>query len=318
MKNASQSHVAVVATRVLFPSAREPLDSYLGGTVPAGRSGQLGRMDRLSGLSLCAADQVLLLPEARARLHPDATGVLIGTEYGCHKTDEAFFRGVLAGEPSPRLFAYTLPSSPVGEVSIHHRLLGPGFSIVSGRTAGLEALLAARLLLDQGQASACLVLSCEVAAPALPRYPDDSELCDAAVAVLLAAGTREGEPVLADACSVYCADAPAAALSQTVMELAGRNPFDNQLAPLLICDQETHALLPAELKQAKMYKTPRCGAAAALAVLSALPSYAEAAGANQWVVLSADKSGQAVAVLWARMRSATSRTAPQPPGRAVT
>src|SRR5262245_60826338 len=126
--------VRVVAAGAFFPDATASLAAQLPHSAPSQRSGQLQRMDRLCGLALCTADHTLLKPEVAGQYQPDSTAVVLGTSYGCHKTDEDFLRGVLANQPSPRLFAYTLPSSPVGEVSIQYGLRGPGFSIVSGRT----------------------------------------------------------------------------------------------------------------------------------------------------------------------------------------
>jgi len=311
---------ALLAVGEVFPDASEPLAAHLASESPAGRGGQLMRMDRLCGLAMCATDRALLSLQAVGRFKPETTAVVLGSAYGCHKTDEDYFRGFLAGQPSPRLFAYTLPSSPIGEVSIHHGLRGPGLSIVTGRTAGLEALCEAQALLAAGQASACMILGCEVAAPALPMFAEDAELCDGAVALLLApaAGCAEDADFgqIIAATTAFRLDDPLAAIVAVRAELLALEPL--AASAQAICDPQTHACLPRELGTIRVQETPRCGAAAPLAVLaglSALPAAEDGAG---YLLLAADPAGFAAAVLWQRIRSATSRTAPAPPGFRVT
>jgi hypothetical protein len=302
----------------VFPQPAESLSSYSAAPPELARGAQLLRMDRLCGLSLCAADEALLAAAAVGRWRPESTAILIGSAYGCHKTDEEFLRSVFTGQPSPRLFAYTLPSSPIGEVSIQHRLTGPGSSIVSGRTAAIEALAEACALLLSSQAAACLVLGCDVASPALPVRDEDADLCDGAVAVLLVAEDEEcagaGNGYLVAASSRYVCDDPAAALAAVASEVLQLQAGDS--APILICDPQTAKYCPRTLGSmqvpVQVKDTPRCGAAAALSVFAGLPALASQSkdGASRYLVLSADPCGLAAAALWQRTRSATSRTAP--------
>lgn len=153
---------AIESVIALRPSATAPL----AGLLPAARDSaaeQLGRMDRLCGLAVVGSEICLAGLDPSWREQAAQTAVLCGSRDGCLATDTAFFRGVLAGEASPRLFAYTLHSAPVGAVSIQHGLLGPGATAVGSVTSGLQALEEATLLLAAGQARACLVLSCDVA-----------------------------------------------------------------------------------------------------------------------------------------------------------
>lgn len=276
---------AVLSSATLFPRSGEPLSS-------PGRSAQLLRMDRLCGLALCAADRVLAAPQAAGRFDPASTAIIVGSSYGCHKSDEDFLRGVIAGQPGPRLFAYTLPSSPVGEVSIHHGLRGAGLSIVSGRAAGLEALAQAASLLDGGQAQACLVIGCEVADPALAEHATDAALCDGAAAILLTRGTNDASRGLLVASSTnFIANDPAAALFVCIEELCENVPACRDTP--LICDPQTHGFLPS----ARVCEAPPCGAAASVAVFAELASRFDA---DDFIVLSADPAGSAAAVLWRR------------------
>lgn len=279
----------IAGSAAFFPGADEPLQLFLPSGAPSGRSGQLLRMDRLCGLALVAADRaVAALPSGT--WESAGAAVVVGSEYGCHKTDEEYFRGVLAGQPSPRLFAYTLPSSPVGEISIQHGVLGPGLAVVGSRAAGLEALCEALSLLRAGQASSCLVIGCDVAAPAVPELPEDAGLCDGAAALLL----ELGEPCDAGGGSVLAAsavchpDAPAAALAAALAEVGGE-------PTRLLCDARTRAFVPAGFGEVQVFDSPLCGAAAALAALAWL---GDGAARGVWSVVAADPGGQAAAVRW--------------------
>jgi 3-oxoacyl-[acyl-carrier-protein] synthase II len=75
-----------------------------------------------------------------------AIGLVAGTRRGCLEADLAYFKtaasqgGILA---SPNLFAYTLPSTVLGEASIQFGLTGAGFVVddADGHLAGISAAL---------------------------------------------------------------------------------------------------------------------------------------------------------------------------------
>jgi 3-oxoacyl-[acyl-carrier-protein] synthase II len=204
----------------------------------AGAPARLMRMDRLCALTLVAADGALLdaaLPPTAPEWNGERTAVVLGTAYGCHATNEDYYRGLvregLAGA-SPRLFAYTLPSSPVGEVSIHYGIRGPATALGNGLTSGVDALGEGMALLRAGRAERVLVCAADVATPLLGRLlapPTDVEplfaatpLVDGAAALLLErasdAATRGATPrarVLAIAATFH-ANARAAALSAAI------------------------------------------------------------------------------------------------------
>src|SRR5262249_55408336 len=97
---------------------------------------------------------------------------VFGSAYGCHATNEDYYRGVVregAIGASPRLFAYTLPSSPVGEISIHYGVRGPATALCNGLTSGLDAFAEGLALLESGRAARALVRPAEVATPLLAR-----------------------------------------------------------------------------------------------------------------------------------------------------
>ncbi len=300
--------LAIVAAGALFPRADEPLGPLLPAEAPPALAGQLARMDRLCGLAACAAERALVggwqLRQA-PRWPSEQIAVLVGSFYGCHKTDEDYYRTVLARQPSPRLFAYTLPSSPVGELSILHGLRGPGLAVVGARSAGLAALAEASALLHSGQAAACLVVAVEVAAPAVREAwaEKDEEVADAAVALLL---TRADSPLAAGAAFGYItgatveyqADAPTVALGRVAatLQAAARPP---STVAAVLSDEMTRRYLPPELQAAALPPAPASGQHGGAAALQALLA-AAAGAAGSALILSSDVDGQAAGVLWSR------------------
>jgi 3-oxoacyl-[acyl-carrier-protein] synthase II len=208
------------------------------------RSTRLRRMDRLCALALAAADGALVdaaIDEAAL----DALGrprlaVVLGTRFGCHATNEEYYRGLLAEGPrgaSPRLFAFTLPSSPLGEVAIHVRAQGPAQALASGRQAGIEALARAASLCAGRRADLVVAVVAEVGGGALVG----GDCADGAAALVIesAAGARaagraararllgSGLAFVADRAEVAAAAATAHALTE-----AGLPP--RPLAPLAV------------------------------------------------------------------------------------
>lgn len=196
---------------------------------PPGLSEGLARLDRLCGLAVVASARLhagMLAPPPA----PERVAVLCGSRHGCLNTDAAFYRGVLQGEASPRLFAYTLHSSPVGAVSIHHGYCGPGYTVVGSQVGGLQAVAEAGQLLGSGQADACVVLSCDLA--------DDRAGHDHAVALLFgradvdqAAGRGVTVHAVWDA---YQEGQPASALATCIRQVrraAGGGPDPTEIAP---------------------------------------------------------------------------------------
>lgn len=277
--------------------------------------GGAGRMDRLCGLSVCVADQVLGPPESgllsNLRLDPACVGVAVGTAHGCHRSDEAYYRGVLAAGgqltgASPRLFVYTLPSSPAGEISIRHGLRGPGLSEVSGATAGLGALAEALYLLDSGQAAAMLLCAVDEppagldGAAAIFLAPSQSQT---AAAAALAVRKPLGEVL--DHAEAFCPGDPGQALKEVLAVLGTAracrcDPWTAQvLAAALPGPGSTPPLdvLPAWSFSPGHPGSPgegrTCSAAVAAVHLLAQPAPAE----GSTVVLCCDPQGQAAGCL---------------------
>lgn len=312
---------SVLAAAAIFPAADEPLAALLPKESPPGRAGQLQRADRLCGLAVCSVERALAASPlvADPAWQPEKTGVLLGSSHGCHKTDELYLKSVLDGQPSPRLFAYTLPSSPVGEISILHGLMGPGLSVVSGRSAGLEALAEAQTLLGRGPTTASIVVAAEVADPAWPAEP----LHDAAVALILSpvgsplaqGGAVSGHVVTTS--SAFVDGNPVAAAQRALAAACGPSEPVVGSIPPIVCDAESARILGGALGAVAIVQAPPCGAVHGLWSLLALcgtpaagaraPSRDELPDAARVLILCVEPSGQAACALFARPASAPQR-----------
>jgi 3-oxoacyl-[acyl-carrier-protein] synthase II len=186
---ASDVVVTGVAALTLAPGA--PIAPARWALHPA----RLSRMDRLCGLALVACDGALLdggLSPGAPEWNGERTAVVLGTAYGCHATNEEYYRAVVregTAGASPRLFAYTLPSSPVGEISIHYGVRGPALVLANGLTSGLDALAQGIALVAEGRADRALVCAAEVGTALLARILGEADaaapLVDAAAALLI-------------------------------------------------------------------------------------------------------------------------------------
>jgi 3-oxoacyl-(acyl-carrier-protein) synthase len=113
------------------------------------------RMDLMCRLGFLAAELLSVnfdtLPDAcRERL-----GVCVESFTGSLDTDIRF-----AQTPRPSIFAYTLPSTVIGEICIRHRLKGPVLSLISPLTNGANAMTEAAewLRADNAEMALCLTI----------------------------------------------------------------------------------------------------------------------------------------------------------------
>lgn len=130
---------------------------------------RLGRIDRLSRLALLAVDEAL---EGGAGDAGEGLGVVVGTCFGCHAANAAFAAGLFeggSGAASPRIFAQTLPSTPLGELAIHLGARGPVETLASGQHAGLEALGRAMRLCRDGRAETVIAVAVDEGGATLAR-----------------------------------------------------------------------------------------------------------------------------------------------------
>jgi 3-oxoacyl-(acyl-carrier-protein) synthase len=130
---------------------------------------RFGRMDLLSQLALLSVESLGIDFET---MDGSRIGVCMSVCAGSLSTDIEYWKGQKdIGGPSPTLFAYTLPSSAIGEIAIRYRLTGPNLCFV-----GTDAMLVpeARDLIERNEADGCVCVACNVitaAASGLIRTP---------------------------------------------------------------------------------------------------------------------------------------------------
>src|SRR6266704_861319 len=103
--------------------------------LPTAKMGsRFGRMDLLSQLALLCVESLRVDFEI---LNRSRIGVCMSVSAGSLTTDIDYWNGRNeVGGPSPTLFAYTLPSSAIGEIAIRYRITGPNLGFV-----GSDAIL---------------------------------------------------------------------------------------------------------------------------------------------------------------------------------
>ena len=148
---------------------------------------RFGRLDLASQLALLAVESLGIDFDSQPR---DRIGLCLAARAGSLATDFDFWRGRdLVGGPSPTLFAYTLPSTAIGEIAIRHRLTGPSLCVV-----GEDVILSeARELIQRGEVEACLCISCNVVTPAIAEMIQAARAARAAAIFLQRGGGRLGE-----------------------------------------------------------------------------------------------------------------------------
>jgi len=126
---------------------------------------RFGRMDLLSQLALLAVEKLGVNFDEWPR---DRIAICLASPAGSLSTDAEYWKGRdQVGGPSPTLFTYTLPSAPIGEIAIRHRITGPNLCFVSD---GREVQAEATELLRRGEADACVCVIVEVVSPTLAEF----------------------------------------------------------------------------------------------------------------------------------------------------
>jgi 3-oxoacyl-(acyl-carrier-protein) synthase len=135
---------------------RGELDDIHWSLVSASDPSRFARMDLMCRIGLMAAELLDAGFDAMSEARRERVGVCVETFTGSLDTDVRFLQ-----TPRPSLFAYTLPSTVVGEICIRYRLKGPVLCLVAPDGAGSGALAEAADWLRQNDADACICLSCE-------------------------------------------------------------------------------------------------------------------------------------------------------------
>lgn len=129
---------------------------------------RFGRLDAFSKLGLVALSMTLSDAGITSFETGQSIGIIANTRYGCLSTDVAYYRSVSNTETpggSPHLFAYTLPSSFLGDAAICFNFTGPCFTLDGSAAAGLFGLVMAHDMIILGQAEKMLVGTCDLAWP---------------------------------------------------------------------------------------------------------------------------------------------------------
>lgn len=138
-----------------------------GDEIPVGMDpNRLRRMDRFARAGFLAGSGALHeAGVARATETDPRAGIVFGTAYGCRDSiaDHAMLLSstTTLAELRPMLFAETVHNTANGELAIEWNLGGVSEVIVSGRCAGLEALVVAARRLEDGSADRVVVGAAE-------------------------------------------------------------------------------------------------------------------------------------------------------------
>jgi len=118
---------------------------------------RFGRLDLCSQLVVLAVEKLAI---DFASLPRERIGICLAVKAGSLATDIEYWKGRdSVGGPSPSLFAYTLPSSALGEIAIRHHITGPGLCHFGGEDCLVEE---AERLIAEGEADGCICVSCKV------------------------------------------------------------------------------------------------------------------------------------------------------------
>ena len=127
---------------------------------------RLRRMDRFGRTGFLAGTRAFAASGALRPADPDARGgVIVGTRHGCRPAITEHARRLAAAvrveDLAPSVFAATVHNTVNGELAMALGLGGVSEVIVSGRTAGLEALILGAGRVASGNADRVLVVAAE-------------------------------------------------------------------------------------------------------------------------------------------------------------
>jgi len=146
---------------------------------------RFGRMDTCSQLALLAVEKLGLDFESLPR---DRIAICLATEAGSLATDVEYWKGREAtGGPSPTLFAYTLPSSALGEIAIRYQITGPNLCFFGQEDLVLHE---GSELIRAGEAEAVIGVACKVITPDLAEILGSPVIAQAKAMFLQPEGAR--------------------------------------------------------------------------------------------------------------------------------
>ncbi len=156
---------------------------------------RLSRADALVRLALSAVGRL-----ERSTGGLAGAGIVVGSALATVETSARFsarIRQSGARAAHPFLFPYTSPNAASGECSIAFRLTGPSFTVGGGLNAGVEALAAAALLIEAGDAERVVVVATDEAGT-VTRAMTSENITTGAVALLLTCERQGALAVVGD------------------------------------------------------------------------------------------------------------------------
>ncbi|MCK6500944.1 MAG: hypothetical protein L6Q38_15815 [Nitrospira sp.] len=117
---------------------------------------RFARMDPMCRLGLMAVEILRVNWDSMTAAQRESVGVCLETQLGSIDTDIRFLQTT-----RPSLFAYTLPSTLIGEVCIRYRLKGPSLCLMNSAGDEGSALAEATEWIRTGAASGVICLGCE-------------------------------------------------------------------------------------------------------------------------------------------------------------
>jgi hypothetical protein len=180
---------------IVEPLRRGTIEELRWSHLFSSETSRFGRMDHLSRLGLMAVELLDADLPRLASAERDSMGVCVETHSGCTVTDMRFLEMPLAST-----FAYTLPSTVVGEICIQHRFRGPVMCLLPAQdhSGSVEVALG---WLRRGEASAGICVACEapekkIAAPGLaPHDPTTGGWLGCALLIGSRAGATRAYPL---------------------------------------------------------------------------------------------------------------------------
>lgn len=185
------------------------------------------RMDLMCRLGFLAVELLAVNFDGMPDTRRERLGVCVESFTGSLDTDIRF-----AQTPRPSLFAYTLPSTVIGEICIRHRLKGPVLSLISPTPNGAGALTEAVEWLRAGDAEMVLCLCIEAlnrstaATVSLPENLLSAAWHGAALLLGRPESSRREQPLatgtLAEVCRRQCFAGRAEKIRRSDIKCAGR------------------------------------------------------------------------------------------------
>jgi len=114
------------------------------------------KMDNLSKLAILATELLLRDIEFAGKYKSEDIAVIVSCANSSLDTDRRYWDSVIAGEPSPSLFVYTLPNVMLGEICIRWGIKGENTCLVSEQFDAVFQTDYVNSLLDRGYAEVCI------------------------------------------------------------------------------------------------------------------------------------------------------------------